>query len=73
MADKDAFDLDEFNQQMHRNQEMDKWRMMQEQTEALNKISGRKSEELSGKQWAILFGVTIPVGLFLYWLYLQIL
>ncbi len=63
MANNDDFNLDEFNEQMRRNQEMDKWRMMQEQTDALNKLSGNQpaSSGVGWKGYLIMFAIGIPI------------
>ena len=67
MADNDDFNIDEFNEQMRRNQELDKWRMMQEQTNALNKLSGNQTQS-SGVAWwvyLIFFVIGTPIALWI--------
>ena len=71
MADNNDFDVEKYYEQMRRNQEMDKWRMMQDQTESLRKMSGRQEEGMSTKETLIFLAWSIPVGLFLVWLYFQ--
>lgn len=64
MADNDDFNIDEFNEQMRRNQELDKWRMMQDQTNALNKLSGKtESNSVGWKFYVISFAIGIPITL----------
>lgn len=66
MSNNDDFNLDEFNEQMRRNQELDKWRMMQEQTEALNKLSGKtESDTVGWKFYVISFVIGIPIAIWI--------
>ena len=51
MPNNDDFDIDAFNEQMRRNQELDKWRMMQEQTDLLREMSGQKTRPPGIKNW----------------------
>lgn len=71
MADDNKFDINEFNEQMRRNQEAANFWANQDQAESLRKLSGRDQEGMSTKQSLILLAGSIVVGLFLAWLYFQ--